>query len=404
MGAPAYYIEGIPVYKAIIPKSNHNRPGYFMDPEYNTDHNTANGDAGADAEMHARYLINGAGGRSVSWHFTVDDHCIYQHLPLDENGWHAGDGGNGTGNRKSLAVEVCENSDGNFQKAVAHAVALNKWLMKTQNISIGHIYPHQHWSGKYCPHLILPFWDEFIDRISGKDVSHTKVPERAHDVIKFVLSQGDSGQATENLQKKLIALGYPMKPWGADGHFGPATKEAVKNFQRSVGIKVDGVVGPVTRREIKEALQGNDNLLRIGDSGEAIENLQKKLNQVGNYGLDVDGIFGPKTQEAVKAFQKSAGIAVDGIVGPNTKRELKQALKDEGHPEADKAIVPYPGHYFGVNYDDEGKDVKRIQRAVNVEPDGYFGPITKAAVEEYQRDHGLSVDGVVGPVTWNVMF
>ncbi len=35
---------------------------------------------------------------AISWHFTVDDSVVYQHLPLDENGWHAGDGTNGTGN------------------------------------------------------------------------------------------------------------------------------------------------------------------------------------------------------------------------------------------------------------------------------------------------------------------
>ncbi|AME08046.1 hypothetical protein AUL54_17845 [Bacillus sp. SDLI1] len=42
---------------------------------------------------------------AVSRHFTVDDSVVYQHLPLDENGWHAGDGTNGTGNRKSTGLK-----------------------------------------------------------------------------------------------------------------------------------------------------------------------------------------------------------------------------------------------------------------------------------------------------------
>nr|WP_276208493.1 hypothetical protein [Bacillus vallismortis] len=36
---------------------------------------------------------------SVSWHFTGEDSVIYLHFPIDENGWHAGEGTNGTGNR-----------------------------------------------------------------------------------------------------------------------------------------------------------------------------------------------------------------------------------------------------------------------------------------------------------------
>jgi len=80
------------IIKEIIPANQtKQRPGHSMDPSYITVHNTANPDKGADAQMHARYLLNGAGGRYVSWHFTVDDHSIYQHLPLDESGWHAGE-------------------------------------------------------------------------------------------------------------------------------------------------------------------------------------------------------------------------------------------------------------------------------------------------------------------------
>lgn len=109
--------------------SNKNRPAYPMNPLYITVHNTSNTAKGADAASHARYVKNPE--TATSWHFTVDDEKIYQHLPLNENGWHAGDG-NGTGNRKSIGIEICENSDGDFEKAVSNAQWLIKKLMKEQ--------------------------------------------------------------------------------------------------------------------------------------------------------------------------------------------------------------------------------------------------------------------------------
>ena len=71
---------------------------------------------GANARMHAAYVKNPS--TSVSWHYTVDDEqIIYQHLPTNEIGWHAGDGGTGQGNRESIGIEICVNSDGQFAKA-----------------------------------------------------------------------------------------------------------------------------------------------------------------------------------------------------------------------------------------------------------------------------------------------
>ncbi|WP_186312994.1 peptidoglycan recognition protein family protein, partial [Bacillus pumilus] len=91
-----------------------NRPGNYMKPLYITVHNTANTAKGANAASHASFVKRSSTG--VSWHYTVDENVIYQHLPLNENGWHAGDG-RGTGNMKSIGIEICENADGNFEKA-----------------------------------------------------------------------------------------------------------------------------------------------------------------------------------------------------------------------------------------------------------------------------------------------
>lgn len=60
------------------------------------------------------------------------------------------------------------------------------------------------------------------------------------------LKRGMSGGDVRALQNRLIALGYSLEPYGADGHFGLVTREAVRRFQQNTALVVDGVVGPKT--------------------------------------------------------------------------------------------------------------------------------------------------------------
>lgn len=73
-----------------------------------------------------------------------------------------------------------------------------------------------------------------------------------------------------------------------------------------------------------------------------------------------------------------------------------------------KAIVPFPGYNIKLGSNDR-HNIERIQRALrstgaDIGVDGYFGPNTREAVMDYQRDHNLTVDGIVGPATWNELF
>src|SRR5690242_17441567 len=116
-GLPVKIDLPVPLIQAIIPVGQTNqRPGIKRQtPGYWVQHETANTAAGADAAMHARYLLQGADGSQVSWHFTVDDHQIYQHIPVDEVTWQAADGG-GPGNMSGVSCEMAVNSDGDEAK------------------------------------------------------------------------------------------------------------------------------------------------------------------------------------------------------------------------------------------------------------------------------------------------
>ena len=129
------------------------------------------------------------------------------------------------------------------------------------------------------------------------------------------LKYGNKGTEVSNLQKNLNQLGYNLE---VDGSFGPATKNAVLDFQRKYGLEVDGIAGPATQGKINELLR---DYLKRGDKGPKVAELQNKLNKFG-YGLDVDGSFGKNTENAVRDFQSRYSLKVDGIAGKETQNAL----------------------------------------------------------------------------------
>lgn len=155
----------------LAPKGSAARPGYAMQPEYITIHNTANTAKGAGAIAHGSYLQGGGSRKQVSYHYAVDDTIIVQIIPDREVAWHAGDGGNGTGNRKSIGIEICENPESNLREATDSAAMLCAILMQQYGIVLQNVVQHHHWSGKNCPNRIRkgePYnWSVFLSKVQG---------------------------------------------------------------------------------------------------------------------------------------------------------------------------------------------------------------------------------------------
>lgn len=164
----ALYAHGrrIPIKQSIVEKSEKVRPGTPLLPRYITIHNTSTVSQGADAYHFSKYLkrITKSQTRWASWHYSVDDHEIYQHLPLNEHGWHAGDQ-SGPGNYSSIGIEIAENQDGNYQLAQENAACLVANLLHAFHVPYNQIedwvVPHQKWSGKPCPARIFNQPDGF---------------------------------------------------------------------------------------------------------------------------------------------------------------------------------------------------------------------------------------------------
>ncbi|MEM9447991.1 MAG: peptidoglycan-binding protein [Cyanobacteria bacterium P01_E01_bin.6] len=152
--------------------------------------------------------------------------------------------------------------------------------------------------------------------------------------------------------------------------------------------------------------------LRFGSQGPAVTALQEALRSQG-FSIGVDGVFGSGTEDALRRFQENRGLTVDGIYGRSTEIALFGSGVTPGSPvsgtpgQAD--FLNTPAGSRTVRLGDRGSDVLQLQQLLNTVgvnagiPDGNFGLTTLAAVERFQRDRGLTVDGVVGSSTWSAL-
>ncbi len=74
-------------------------------------------------------------------------------------------------------------------------------------------------------------------------------------------------------------------------------------------------------------------VIRLGDVGQPVEDLQAKLKRAGETTLVVDGQYGVHTKAAVERVQRQRGLAVDGVAGPKTLAVL-DTLRDAPEPAA----------------------------------------------------------------------
>lgn len=211
------------IIEDIIPqKGGKVRPGDVRQKKWIVIHETGNSSKGADAKNHSTYLKNLAKANTtyVSWHYTVDDHAIYHHIPDNEIAYHASDGRvEGGGNMASIGIEICVNSDGNFDKARDNAAWLTAKLLKEHNLTIGAVKQHHDFApdGKNCPQTIRDkgLWNNFLQAVqkyygvtnssSSSNTTNTIVPVfKVGQVVQF--------NGTKHYKSSDAIQGYICKP------------------------------------------------------------------------------------------------------------------------------------------------------------------------------------------------
>lgn len=270
------------ITKDYVPISSKHRPGTKRTGFRGvTIHETGNTAKGANAKAHRNYYMNLAksnSGISIGYHYFVDDTEAYLMHPENEIAWTNGDG-HGDGNYKTVSIEICVNSDGNFAKArdngayVAAVVLKNNGIKKVigvtgsdaqGNKAKANLFQHRSWMVKNCPENIRNkgLWNDFVkatqkhlDTLWGKKSESKVEPKKAYSGTfptlpsKGYIGYGDKGDNVKRLQKFLNwCLGTNL---AVDGQFGPATKSTVGKFQKSYRLTVDYKFGPKSLAKAK---------------------------------------------------------------------------------------------------------------------------------------------------------
>jgi peptidoglycan hydrolase-like protein with peptidoglycan-binding domain len=132
-------------------------------------------------------------------------------------------------------------------------------------------------------------------------------------------------------------------------------------------------------------------LVNLGDQGHPVRTLQHLLRHHG-HDVEVDGSFGPLTEAAVRDFQRARGLTADGNVGPLTWAEIIVTVRKGSKGDAVRGVQEE--FQFRNMSGDPSK---------GLQIDGDFGPKTDAAVRGFQDALDLTVDGIVGPLTWRAL-
>lgn len=215
------------------------------------------------------------------------------------------------------------------------------------------------------------------------------------------LSSGMSGSEVAALQNSLVAAGYLART--VDGDFGSTTKEAVALFQKDKGLSVTGVADEATQEAIRQAegegyRNGGGIVYAVGNQGDVIADMQRRLQTAGYLKGDIDGVYGNDTVKAVEDFQRHHDFPISGAIDEMTYEALNEVEGQESSSAEDSASSS-SSNSFVVG--DSGSAVESIQRKLkrldylDGVADGIYGGQTAMAVRAFQRDEGLKVTGEV---------
>lgn len=183
--------------------------------------------------------------------------------------------------------------------------------------------------------------------------------------------------------------------WEGESVFVARLSDMKNDSAKNIGSKIKAAIAIAlsTSFLFTGKASADSQILRVGDRGQKVEELQRTLRVLEFYEYpEVEGFFGIDTRSALMNFQKEHGLDVNGIADEETFKALDEAL-DECYPE-----IEYKGN---MHLHSVGNDVLALQQVLKtlgyygMRPNGVFNANTASAVRTFQFDYGMAVDGIV---------
>lgn len=318
--------------------------------------------SGSNAEGYANYHVNSLGWPGIGYHFVIEkDGMIKWCNNLVLRTYHVG-------NFNSQSVGICLSGDFRSEQptdAQKHSLrqlveALKKDLPNYKR-TLGHNdYPG--YALKQCPVFdwksvlasksatpkamknsthVIKKGDTLWEIAAANHITITKLLLLNPNLDPHHLQIGQSIQLAEEKNRGVIGHATVLVPFlnrRAEASFNSKITGTVRQGQRLevYGIKnglydigsLDWISANTKYTRFEPTTSKLPNgILRRGDRGEGVKQLQRALNTVHFHVGVEDGIFGRRTENGVRSFQSVyLPDEVDGIYGPNTKRELERRL------------------------------------------------------------------------------